>query len=302
MHAHEQLFTSLDRSIVSVDVGISVQDAVSHYLQTVHVKYLSSRTVEEYSYELHAFAQWCAQKSVVQDTITKQWSVVSGETILRQINDQGVCLFLEHLKVTHFPHRKTSAIISNYTLAGYVRVIKTFLMWCLLDDYYGQHIKPVTIYRIKKPPVIRRPIEIFSRGQIDALFAACEKEESEYLQVRDQEIIAVFLDTGIRITELIELRMGNVYLDPRDANMKVLGKGGKWGEVGLGVKTQEYLQKYISMFRESAITAGSCTAIRKTTKTNGETRITFICEPSWESYNKIRTLESNPATWRAGKY
>jgi len=121
---------------------------------------------------------------------------------------------------------------------------------------------------------------------VKALFAACEKEESEYLQVRDKAIIAVFLlngketlrharqeqmfsalsrspqvkfsvqlflGTGIRATELAELRMGNVCLDPLDAHMKVLGKGGIWGEVGLGVKTQEYLQKYIQMFREPAI-------------------------------------------------
>jgi integrase/recombinase XerD len=252
-NAHETFHGQVDRSNGSVEKVISVQDAVNDFLQSVRVKYLSPRTREEYTFELQKFAQWCMHCSVVQDASTKIWSVVLGETMLHQVTDQVVYLYLEYLKMIHLPKRKTCATISNCTLASYVRVIKTFLNWCMLNEDYEQHIKPVTIQRIKKPQVIKVALQIFSREQIGALFEACDKEESEYLQVRDRAMLAMLLDTGIRVTELIELRLGNVYLDPQDAHVKVLGKGGKRGEVGLGKLAQEYLQKYISMFREPAI-------------------------------------------------
>jgi integrase/recombinase XerD len=254
MHAHQKSFEWFYRPTIPVGEGVSVQEAVNDYLQTVHVKYLRPRTQEEYLKELQPFAEWCAQHTVVQDSTTKRWSAsVGGQIMLHQVNDQVVYLFVQHLKMTLNPAKYTHTDISTYTLASYVRVIKTFLNWCFLDEHYTQHVDFVTIQRIKKPPVADIIPEIFSREQIEALFAACDKEGTEYLQVRDRAILAVFLDTGIRTTELATLRRGHVYLDPEDAHIKVLGKGGKWGEVGLGKKAQDYLQQYISTFRDPAI-------------------------------------------------
>src|SRR5947209_18449069 len=61
------------------------------------------------------------------------------------------------------------------------------------------------------------------------------------------------LETGIRANETVTLEIGNVSLDPRDAYIRVLGKGQKWGEVGLGEQSRRLLQQYIRMFREPTL-------------------------------------------------
>jgi integrase/recombinase XerD len=172
--------------------------------------------------------------------------------MLHQINDQVVHLFVEHLRVTLIA-KKRGQPVSSYTLDGYVRVIKSFLNWCLLDEEYSKQIQAIAVKRIQAPQVIETIIETFTSQHIAALFEACQREESEHLQLRDEAIIAVLLDSGLRADELVKLTIGNISTDPRDPYVKVLGKGKHWGEVGLGERARKVTAKYIRMFREPTI-------------------------------------------------
>lgn len=229
--------------------GVFCFDVTQEYLVSPHVKGLSPRTQEEYRQELTIFAEWCSQHQIVNDKGNRR-AVSSGDGLyLHQIDQYVISAFLEHLQATHKPSKKTRQEISTYTLAGYVRVIKSFLNWCLLEPEYGKYTSSATIQRIENPKVIETIIETFSPEQIQALFAACDKEESEHLQMRDRAILAVLLDCGLRATELITLTIGNVSLDTKDAYVRVLGKGNKWGEVGLGEQARKHVHKYIRVFR-----------------------------------------------------
>lgn len=235
--------------------GIAVQEAIDAYLQCAHVKKLSARTQEEYQDELGCFGQWCSEHSITQKNKTTIMIVelLDDPVMLHQVNDQLVHLYLEHLRATHKPSKKTNTEIAASTLAGVVRVIKTFLNWCLLDEQYSQHVQAIVVKRIEKPQVEEAIVEAFSAEQIEALFKACDKEESEHLQVRDRAILSVLLDSGLRATELCTLTIGNISLDSKDAYVRIHGKGNKWGEVGLGEKARRAVQKYIRMFREPTV-------------------------------------------------
>lgn len=232
---------------------VTIHEAVADYLATPHVKRLSEKTQVNYQYFLGVFARFCAEHSIIQNQKTKVWSAVSGETYLHEVSDQVVHVFLEHLKATHKPAKASHEEMASWTLATYVKCIKTLLNWCLLDERYGQQVQAVAVGRIKKPKVEADIIEIFSTRQIEALFKACEREESEHLQMRDRAILALLLDTGIRETELVTLTIGNVSLESKDAYARVLGKGNKWGEVGLGEQSRRAIAKYIRMFRDPTI-------------------------------------------------
>ena len=228
--------------------GIFVQEVISDYLQSPHVKRLSPRTQEEYQQELMVFSDWCQGIQIRNEKGKRR--VIPGEgLLLHQIDQHAVHFFCEHLQATHKPIKKSKQEISTYTLAGYVRVIKSFLNWCLLDPQYGSYTSSAVIHRIENPKVIETIIETFSPQQIQALFKACDKEESEHLQMRDRAILAVLLDCGLRATELTTLTIGNICLDTKDAYVRVLGKGDKWGEVGLGEQSRRYVQKYVRVFR-----------------------------------------------------
>ncbi len=228
--------------------GVFVQEVVVDYLDSPHVKGLSPRTQEEYRQELTIFAEWCQCHEIASGSSRNGLKDGNG-LLLHQIDQYAVSAFLDDLKANHKPAKKTRQEISTYTLAGYVRVIKSFLNWCLLEPEYGKYTSSAVIQRIENPKVVEVIIETFSPDQIQALFKACDKEESEHLQMRDRAMLAVLLDCGLRSTELTTLTIGNVSLDTKDAYVKVLGKGNKWGEVGLGDQARKHVHKYIRMFR-----------------------------------------------------
>lgn len=212
----------------------SVEQAAGDFLGSI--KKLARKTQEEYSQRLGVFVAWCTEQRIM----------------LGDVNRDVVDAFVEHLKATHSPARNDRAELSSYTLANYVRVIKIFLNWCLEDDEHSSQINVQAIVRIHKPQVTEVIIETFTPEQLEALFKACDKEESEHLRVRDRAIIAMLLDTAIRASELVTLKLGNLKLDSRDPHIRVLGKGSVWGEVGMGEIARRYVGKYVRQFREPA--------------------------------------------------
>jgi integrase/recombinase XerD len=230
--------------------GISVSDTINDYLESQHVQNLSPRTQEEYRDELGVFAVWCQSHQIRIEKGKRE--IAEGDGVcVSDVDSHVVRLFLEDFQANHKPIKKGRSEISSYTLAGYVRVIKSFLNWCLQDNQYGVDVK--IIQRIEKPKVTEKIVETFSPEQIEALFKACRKEDSEHLQLRDRAILAVLLDCGLRAQELVTLTIGNVIVDPGDSYLKVLGKGSKWREVGLGIETRKHVHKYIRMYREPTI-------------------------------------------------
>lgn len=239
---------------------ISVAEVVNTFIQSPRVQKRQPGTIAEYENNLRFFHEWCSTHAMKQNLHTKKWiaqplvKYPDLEPItLDQINDHVVACFVDHLKETHKPHKKASTELSSHTLHGYVKCIKSFLKWCMVDEQYSDYIKPIILQRIEKPQIEETIIEIFSKEDIDALFAACDKEESEHLQLRDRAMISVLLDTGIRSEGLRTLTIENLSLDPKDAYVRILEKGRKWGEVGLGDQSRRILQKYIRRFREPTI-------------------------------------------------
>jgi site-specific recombinase XerD len=66
------------------------------------------------------------------------------------------------------------------------------------------------------------------------------------LGYRDYTIILVLLETGIRISELCNLRVQNIH----ESYIRVIGKGDKEREVGLSPAVSKCLWKYVNKFRK----------------------------------------------------
>lgn len=234
--------------------AVPVQEALADYLATTTFKRLRKATQSNYRHFLGVFAEWCSRHALVQNR-DRSWEAIESDAgiALHEINDQVVYCFLEHLKETHKPSRAEREELASWTLATYVKCIKAFLNWCLLDDEYCQQVQAITIQRIKKPKIQQEIIEIFSDEQIEALFEACKQEESEHLQIRDRAILSLLLDSGIREEELVRSSIGDVCLDAKDSYIKIEGKGGKYGEVGIGDQARRAISKYIRQFREPTV-------------------------------------------------
>jgi site-specific recombinase XerD len=214
---------------------MQISTAVTEYLG--NIEHLQFRTREGYKQRLEEFVAWSATQGIA----------------LEQINNNVVQRFIEHIRETHTSHYYQRPVVSTYTLANYTRNIRSFLHWCLAEEAYEQYVKASQVKKIKMVKVVKTVIETFTTEQLQALFSACEKEFEESLRVRDHAILAMLLDTGIRASELCTLTLTNVHLDTNDPYIKVLGKGQKEREVGLGTQSRLALLKYLKMFREAEV-------------------------------------------------
>jgi integrase/recombinase XerD len=235
-----------------------ISDVMRDYLNSPHVRKLEASTQREYCQELEVFAQWCAAHALTHDRHKGNRAVpIHGTDLepiaLHQVNDMVVHCFLDHLRATHKPRKAKDMELSTNTLAGYVRVIKSFLNWCVDDPQYTSYVQSVVVQRIEKPHIEEKITETFTPEQMNALFNASMQEESEHLQVRDRAILALLFDTGIRAAELITLTIGNVWLNTKEPHIRVHGKRNKWREINIGEQTRRALSKYITTFREPTI-------------------------------------------------
>lgn len=239
--------------------AVRVSDALDDYFASVRYKRLATSTKVNYRQFLPPFAIWCATHALVQRR-DKTWEAVESDEgiCLHQVNDQAVELFLEHIRATSKPSSPHHTEISDWTLATYVKCIRMLLNWCAVDEQYCSCVQPVVIQRIEMPEIKQEIIRTFSRKQLNALFKACEKEESPHLQARDLAIVNLLLETGIRANELVLVCIGDIHLERKDAHVCVPVANAKWGsggEMPLGKQTRQAIQAYIKDFREPTIRA-----------------------------------------------
>ena len=84
--------------------------------------------------------------------------------------------------------------------------------------------------RMTPPSVPEQPVPILTDAELIALIAACKGQSLE--NRRDEAVIRMFIDTGIRASELVGLTVDDVDLSQQLA--LVMGKGGRARAVPFG--------------------------------------------------------------------
>ncbi|MEM3448656.1 MAG: site-specific integrase [Nitrososphaerota archaeon] len=105
---------------------------------------------------------------------------------------------------------KERGTYSEWTIEGYKQTFKKFYKWM------GNEKSVSWIKRNNKPDYKRKPDFIITQGEVDLLVSACDN-------ARDKAIFSLLYDTGIRIGELLSLRIKDVSFD--DYGMKILVSG-----------------------------------------------------------------------------
>jgi integrase len=95
--------------------------------------------------------------------------------------------------------------------------------------------------RTEPPTVVEKPVPVLSFDEIRALLKACETN-NPFESARDEAIIRMFLDTGIRLGEMTGLKMSDLDLKLHVAI--VMGKGSRFRTVPFDVRTAGVLDRY----------------------------------------------------------
>ena len=128
------------------------------------------------------------------------------------------------------------------------RALQQYFAW-LVDD---EHIETDPMAKMKVPLVPEQPVPILSEDDLRALLATCRSRTFE--DRRDEAIIRLLADTGIRRGELLGMECGDVDLDV--GVVTVLGKGRRRRQVPLGARTARAMDRYNNL-RAQRVSGGA---------------------------------------------
>jgi site-specific recombinase XerD len=131
--------------------------------------------------------------------------------------------------------------MSAANVRNHVRVLRSFSSWLEREQYTEGNI----LSRLKVPKAPRKVMETLSDAEIGRLFGCLDINTGTVC--RDAAILMLFLDTGLRCSELLGLNVEDVHLE--EQWLKVMGKGQKERMVPFGAKATRLLQSYLAHFR-----------------------------------------------------
>lgn len=196
---------------------VSVSPEFEAYLQSFQRSLLAANrshsTIKIYLTSVRTFARYLAAKELPQK--------------LSEIKRQHVESFIVDTLATHSAH----------TGAGYFRGLQQFFKWLLEDE----EVKVSPMEKMVTPHVPEAPPDVLGEDFIRKLFRTCEG--NDFMARRDTAIIRMLVDTGLRLSEISNLKLEDVNLDLNVAY--VIGKGSRPRACPFGKKTTLALDKYL---------------------------------------------------------
>lgn len=131
--------------------------------------------------------------------------------------------------------------LSAYSQARILSGIKTFYLFMALE--HGLVENPTAL--IEAPRLGRKIPDVLNITEIDSLIAAIDLSAAE--GPRNKAMLEVLYGCGLRVSELVGLKVSNLFLDVEF--IKVVGKGSKERLVPIGSQATKYLRIYLEEVR-----------------------------------------------------
>ena len=126
------------------------------------------------------------------------------------------------------------------TKAHYLTVLNSFYNF-LIDE---SKLNTNPCETIKQPKLPKKLPNYLTIEEVDKLL---DLRLNNPLAYRNKAMLELLYSTGIRITELVELKLNNI--DFTDELIRVMGKGSKERIIPLGEEAIKYLKLYVNQYR-----------------------------------------------------
>jgi len=130
---------------------------------------------------------------------------------------------------------------SSATMARKIATLRSFYKWANRHGLTATN--PMTL--IRTPRQSKRLPKAISVEQIERLLAT--PSDRDVLGLRDRAMLETLYSTGLRVSELVGLNLGD--LDLEQESLRVRGKGRKEREVPLGAHALHAVERYIEKVR-----------------------------------------------------
>lgn len=131
--------------------------------------------------------------------------------------------------------------MSAYSQARILSGIKAFYKYLLFEEL----IQDDPTVLIEGPKLGRKLPDTLSYAEIEMLFNAIDLSTAE--GGRNRAMLEVLYSSGLRVSELVDLRLNHVYFDV--GFLRVIGKGNKERLVPIGTDAMKYTKIYINEIR-----------------------------------------------------
>ncbi len=179
----------------------------------------SKMTLRNYDHYLKRFVDFCAKQGVTEPEDIDAELVRSFRLHLNRLVEQGSPL---------------KTITQSYHLI----CLRSFLKYLAKRD-----VKSLAAEKIELPKSPSRQVEFLNIEEVQRLIEATKSEKNKLTRLRDHGILEMLFSTGLRISELTNLKQDQVNL--KRGEFSVRGKGDKLRVVFLSPAATEAIEKYL---------------------------------------------------------
>ena len=135
--------------------------------------------------------------------------------------------------------------MSEKSQARIISGLKAFYKFLLIEDY----LKSDPTKLLDSPKLGRKLPQVLTVDEIDKIIKTIDV--SVVLGHRNRAIIEVLYSCGLRVTELTELRISNIFYEQEF--IRIIGKGDKQRLVPLGSLAKNEINNYLTSFRNHIV-------------------------------------------------
>lgn len=195
---------------------------------------LAENTIAGYENDVRHLCEYLARGRAPQLDLGR------GEATLQDVSEGDLHTFLAELGDMGIQARSQARLLSG---------IRALYRYMMLEGLIDQD--PTEF--IEFPYIGRSLPDVLATSEIDAMIAAIDYGKKEAL--RNEAIIETMYGSGLRVSELIGLRISRIALD--DQYVRVMGKGAKERLVPLSPRSVELIREYMSARMDGPIKPGN---------------------------------------------
>jgi site-specific recombinase XerD len=217
----------------------NLPELINYYELCNRAEGKSLKTITWYSSNLNRFHRYLKARHLPD---------LVGKLDIKLLREYLIYL-LKQPKYANHPYTPVeNDLLSATSVHGHVRTLRAFFSWLvreeIIDSNIGKDLKP--------PKIVKKVVSTLSDKEITNILKHLNSNNP--CQARNQTIFMILLDSGLRIGELVDLKLEDVHLD--EGFLKVIGKGNKERIVPIGSNAQKVVQRYLFRYRPKPINSG----------------------------------------------
>ncbi|MGW6297987.1 tyrosine-type recombinase/integrase [Peribacillus butanolivorans] len=188
-----------------------IKDLLKEFTFDLQIKNYSKRTIETYNYNVGQLINFLETHHDISD--------------VEDVSSLHIKKFIQY--------QNEIGNKSNY-INTIIKSLRAFYSYLVNEEYVSLNVL-AKIKLLKEDKVV---IKTFTDKEVAKMIGIYDFKS--YLNARNKVIIAMFVDTGIRMTELINVQSGWI----NETNIRVFGKGSKWRYVPISLMMKKYMIRY----------------------------------------------------------